>query len=133
MKILSSIFIVPLLFASLAAAASAPSFETLSKLPVVRFGDPLPASDFILLFSAGQPITMSITIEGSLFSQPAKNELTVIPAREIFVYRDWASLDGLVWMQRSDLITSDVVVKIPGYNHPLPGVLKVRMDLPATR
>lgn len=133
MKILSSIFFAFLLFTNLAAAASAPSFETLSKLPVVRFGDPLPASDYILLFSAGQPITIAITIEGSLFSQPAKNELTVIPAREVFVYRDWASLDGLVWMQRSDLIKSDVVVKIPGYNHPLPGVLKVRMDLPEAK
>ena len=130
MKIFISTLLASLLFASLAAAASAPSFETLSKLPVVRFGDPLPASDYILLFSAGQPITISITIEGSLFSQPAKNELTVTPAREIFVYRDWASLDGLVWMQRGDLIKSDVAVKIPGYNHPLPGELKVRMDLP---
>jgi len=132
-KILSSTFLVTILFASLAAAASAPSFETLSKLPVVHFGDPLPATDYILLFSAGQPITLSISIEGSLFSQPAKNELTVTPSREVFVYRDWASLDGLVWMQRSDLIKSDVVVKIPGYNHPLPGELKVRMDLPEPR
>lgn len=133
MKILSSIFFTCLLFANLAAAASAPSYETLSKLPVVRFGEPIPASDYILLFPAGQPITMSITIEGSLFSQPAKSDLTLTPSREVFVYRDWASLDGLVWMQRSDLITSDVAVQIPGYNHPLPGVLKVRMDLPEAR
>lgn len=133
MNILSSAFLVCILFASLAAAATSPSYETLSKLPVVRFGDPLPASDYILLFSAGQPITLSITIEGSLFSQPAKSELVLIPAREVFVYRDWASLDGLVWMPRSDLIRSDVVVKIPGYNHPLPGELKVQMDLPEAR
>jgi hypothetical protein len=131
-KILVSAFLVCLLSASL-AAASPPSFEKLSKLPVVRFGDPIPATDHILLFSAGQPISISIIIEGSLFSQPAKSELTVTPAREVFVYRDWASLDGLIWMQRSDLIKSDVVVKIPGYNHPEPGVLKVRMDLPEVR
>jgi len=131
-KILVSAFLVCLLSASLAAASS-PSFEMLSKLPVVRFGDPIPATDHILLFSAGQPISISITIEGSLFSQTAKSELTVTPAREVFVYRDWASLDGLVWMQRSELIKSDVVVKIPGYNHPAPGVLKVRMDLPEAR
>lgn len=132
MKILICTFLLCLLTASLAAASS-PSFETLSKLPVVRYGDPIPATDYILLFSAGQPISISITIEGSLFSQPAMSELTVTPTREVFVYRDWASLDGLVWMQRSDLIKSDVVVKIPGYNHPAPGVLKVRMDLPEAR
>lgn len=132
MKILISAFLVVILSAGL-AAASTPSFETLSKLPVVRFGDPVPATDYILLFSAGQPITLSITIEGSLFSKPAKSELTLTPSHEIFVYRDWASLDGLVWMQRSDLIKSDVLVKIPGYNHPAPGELKVRMDLPEAK
>ena len=132
MKILVSAFLVCFLSAGLAAASS-PSFETLSKLPVVRFGDPVPATDYILLFSAGQPITVSITIEGSLFSQPKKSELTLTPSREVFVYQEWASLDGLVWMQRSDLIKSDVIVKIPGYNHPAPGVLKVRMDLPEAR
>ena len=132
MKILISAFLVFLLTTSLAAASS-PSFETLSKLPVVRFGDPVPATDYILLFSAGQPITLSITIEGSLFSQPAKSELTVTPSHEVFVYREWASLDGLIWMQRSDLIKSDVLVKIPGYNHPAPGELKVRMDLPEAK
>ena len=132
MKILISTFLACLLSTALAAASS-PSYETLAKLPVVRFGDPIPATDHILLFSAGQPITISFTIEGSLFSQPANTELTVTPSREVFVYRDWASLDGLIWMQRSELIKSDVVVKIPGYNHPAPGVLKVRMDLPETR
>jgi len=131
-KILISAFLACLLCSGLAAASS-PSFETLSKLPVVRFGDPVPATDYILLFSAGQPITLSITIEGSLFSLPAKSELTVTPSHEVFVYGDWASLDGLVWMQRSDLIKSDVVVKIPGYNHPAPGELTVRMDLPEVR
>jgi len=130
-KILISAFLVFLLSTSLAAAS--PSFETLSKLPVVRFGDPVPATDYILLFPAGQPITFSITIEGSLFSQPAKSELTVKPSHEVFVYREWASLDGLIWMQRSDLIKSDVLVKIPGYNHPAPGELKVRMDLPEVK
>jgi hypothetical protein len=131
-KVIVNMFFACLLTASVAAASS-PSFETLSKLPVVRFGEPVPASDYILLFPAGQPISLSITIEGSLFSQPAKSELTLIPSREVFVYGDWASLDGLVWTQKSDLIKSDVVVKIPGYNHPAPGELKVRMDLPNAR
>jgi len=132
MKILVATFLACLLSASLAAASS-PSFETLSKLPVVRFGDPAPASDHILLFSAGQPITISVTIEGSLFAKTASADLTVTAAREVFVYRDWASLDGLLWMPRGDLIKSDVIVKVPGYNHPAPGILKVRMDLPESK
>lgn len=129
MKFLVTTFLV-VLFAGVATAATSPSFETLSKLPVVRFGDPVPATDHILLFSPGQPITISISIEGSLFSKTASTTLTVTPVREVFVYRDWASLDGLIWMPRGDLIKSDVIVKVPGYNHPAPGILKVTMDLP---
>jgi hypothetical protein len=34
---------------------------------------------------------------------------------------------------RSELIKSDVLIKFPGYNHPLPGILKIRMDLVETK
>ncbi|HTP65542.1 MAG TPA: hypothetical protein VMJ66_09145 [Geobacteraceae bacterium] len=111
------------------AAASPPTYEQLAKLPVIHFGDPVPDSDYILQFPAGKPVTISVSIEGSLFAQGAVAELAVTPSREIFVFREWASLDGLKWLPRSELIKSDVVTKIPGYNYPLPGILKVRMDL----
>jgi hypothetical protein len=115
------------------ATASPPTYDKLAKLPVIRFGEPVPDTDHILLFPAGQPVIISVSIEGSLFARSVNSELTVTPAREILVYREWASLDGLKWMPRSELIKSDVLVKVPGYNHPLPGILKVRMDLAETR
>ena len=112
------------------AAAAPPSYNDLAKLPVIRFGEPVPADkDYILLFSAGQTVTIAVSIEGSLFDKTANTELMVTPARDIMVYRDWASLDGRKWIPRGELIKSDVFVKIPGYNHPNPGILKVRMDL----
>jgi hypothetical protein len=114
-----------------AAAEAPPTYGTLAKMPVVRFGDPVPNTDHILMFEPGQPITMTISIEGSLFSQPSVTDLVVTPSRTIFVYKEWASLDGEKWLPRGELIKSDVQVKIPGYNHPMPGMLKVRMDLAA--
>ena len=112
------------------AAAAPPSYKELAKLPVIRFGETAPDNkDYILLFSAGQTVTIAISIEGSLFDKTANTELMVTPARDIMVYRDWASLDGYKWIPRGELIKSDVLVKIPGYNHPQPGVLQVRMDL----
>ncbi len=112
------------------AAAVPPSYKELAKLPVIRFGDPIPDSkDYILLFSAGQTVTIAVSIEGTLFDKTVNTELLVTPARDIMVYRDWASLDGYKWIPRSELIKSDVVVKVPGYNYPHPGILKVRMDL----
>ena len=112
------------------AAAAPPSYKELAKLPVIRFGDTVPDNkDYILLFSAGQTVTIAISIEGSLFDKTANTELMVTPAKDIMVYGDWASLDGYKWIPRGELIKSDVLVKIPGYNHPQPGILKVRMDL----
>jgi hypothetical protein len=105
----------------------------LAKLSVIRFGDPVPETDYILMFPVGQPITISVSVEGSLFTKAAGAELAVTPIREFFVFRDWASLDGVKWVPRGDLIKSDVTMKIPGYNHPLPGMLKIRMDLEQTR
>jgi hypothetical protein len=125
-------FIAALLFCMLSAAlaaASPPSYDQLAKLPVIRFGEPVPESDFILMFPAGQPLTISVSVEGSLFTKAAGAELAVTPKREFFVFRDWASLDGVKWVPRGELIKSDVLLKIPGYNHPQPGILKIRMDL----
>jgi len=111
------------------AAEAPPSYDKLAKLPVVRFGEPVTDTDHILMFEPGQPITITIAIEGTLFSQPVTTDLTLTTSRRVFVYREWASLDGVQWILRSDLIKSDVEAKVPGYNYPKPGMLKVRMDL----
>jgi hypothetical protein len=132
MKYLLAGFLFCLLSVGL-ATASPPTYEQLAKLSVIRFGDPVPETDYILMFPVGQPITISVSVEGSLFTKAAGAELAVTPIREFFVFRDWASLDGVKWVPRGDLIKSDVTMKIPGYNHPLPGMLKIRMDLEQTR
>jgi hypothetical protein len=132
MKLILAVFIF-CLFSVGIATASPPSYDQLAKLPVIRFGEPVPESDYILMFPAGQPITISVSVEGSLFTKAAGAELAVTPTREFFVYRDWASLDGIKWAPRGELIKSNVLLKIPGYNHPLPGIVKIRMDLVETR
>ena len=132
MKQILAALLFSLLSAGL-AVASPPSYDQLAKLPVIRFGEPVPESDYILMFPAGQSITISVSVEGSLFTKAAGAKLAVIPIREFFVFRDWASLDGVKWVPRGELIKSDVLLKLPGYNHPLPGILKIRMDLVETR
>lgn len=128
MRLLIALSLLCLLPAGVQAASS-PSFADLAKLPVVRFGDPVPGKDYILLFPAGKPVSIDVTIGGSLFSDSDHAKLTVTPVREVLVYREWASLDGVNWLPKGELIRSDVDVKVPGYNHPQSGVLKVRMDL----
>jgi len=128
MKRIALVLFFSLLWSGLAAAAS-PSYEALAKLPVIRFGEKVPGGDYILLFPAGQPVTFSVLMSGSLFEAPVNADLTVKPVRDIMIYREWASVDGMVWLPRGDLIRSDVQANIPGYNHPYPGELKVKMDL----
>ncbi len=128
MRYLLMSFLLCLLAAGFAMAAP-PTYEQLAKLPVIRFGEPVPEGDYILMFPAGQPITFSVSVEGSLFTKAAAAELAVTPIREFFVYSDWASLDGMKWVPRGELIKSDVLLKVPGYNHPSSGILKIRMDL----
>jgi len=127
-------FFVAALFYCLVTAtfseASPPSFADLANVPVIHFGEPVPKGDYILMFPAGKPITISVAVEGSLFTKGANAELAVTPAREFYVFGEWASLDGVKWIPRSELIKSDVLLKIPGYNHPLPGIVRIRMDLP---
>lgn len=132
MKCLIAALLCCLLLTGIAVAAP-PSYDQLSKLPVIRFGEPVPDSDYILMFPASQPIPISVSVEGSLFTKAAGADLTVTPTREFFVFRDWASLDGINWVPRGELIKSDVLLKIPGYNHPLPGIIKIRMDLAGSR
>ncbi len=134
MKHVAVAFLFCLIWSGLAAAASpSPSYEALAKLPVINFGETVPATDHILLFPAGKPVSFSVFIMGSLFESPVNADLTVKPVRDIMIYREWASLDGRAWVPRGDLIRSDVEAKIPGYNHPYPRELKVRMDLPGGR
>ncbi len=121
------------LMISVPAVAAPPSFADLAKVPVIRFGEPAPKGDFILQFPAGKPIAIAVAVEGSLFTKGTSAELEVTPKREFYVFGEWASLDGVKWMPRSELIKSDVLLKIPGYNHPLPGIIKIRMDLVETR
>jgi len=111
------------------AEASPPSFAELAKVPVIRFGEPVPKGDYVLMFPADHPITISVVVEGSLFTKGANAELVVTPAREFYVFGEWASLDGVKWIPRSELIKSDILLKIPGYNHSLPGIVRIRMDL----
>lgn len=126
-------FFLCCLLIAVPAAAAPPSFADLAKIPVIRFGEPAPQGDFILQFPAGKPITISVAVEGSLFTNGATAVLEVAPKQEFYVFGEWASLDGVKWIPRSELIKSDVLLKIPGYNHPLPGIVKIRMDLVETR
>jgi hypothetical protein len=71
---------------------------------------------------------VDVAVKGNIFARDAEQRLDVTLRRGIYVYKNWISHDRLTWRDARDTIKTDVRVKIPGYTHPEPGLMKVQMD-----
>jgi len=110
-------------------ASQPPSADTLSKLPVVQFGEAVPAGgDYILFFPADKPIPTNVAIKGSIFAREAEQRLDVTLRRGIYTYRNWISYDRVTWRNGREVIQTDFRIMIPSYEHPEPGVIRIQMD-----
>jgi len=117
-----------LLFLS-ACASLPPSAESLSGLPVVEFGGTVPATqDYILFFPAGKPIPVDVAVKGNIFAKDAEQRLDVTLRKDIYVYKEWVSYDRVTWRNGRDAIKTSAQMRIPGYRHPEPGLMKIQMD-----
>ncbi len=125
--------IVLAIMASLAisACAGVPTSSELAQVPMVTFGEKIPANqDFILLFPAGQPISTDVQIVGTLLQQQASDQLTVTLKRDIYAYKNWVSFDGKNWIEAREALAVRFDVKLPGPKHPQPGYIRVAIDEP---
>lgn len=112
------------------ASLQKPTAESLGAIPMVQFGETVPASgDFILYFPAGKLIPVVVTIKGSVFSQEAENTLNVTLKRDIYAYKRWVSFDRKTWQRGDEALGFNVEIKIPGPEHPKPGLIKLQVDL----
>jgi hypothetical protein len=110
-------------------ASVQPSAQELSKLPVVQFGDPVPAgNDYILFFPADKPIPTNVAIKGNIFAREAEQRLDVTLRKGIYVYKNWISFDRVTWRSGQQAIKTDIRVVLPSYAHPEPGFMRVQMD-----
>jgi len=102
---------------SLSACASLvpPSAEEAAALPTVRFGQAAPESkDYILLYPAGQPLPMDISISGNVFAKGEQATLAPQLKRDIYVYKTWASYDGKTWQRATQLVGGKIELRLPG-------------------
>jgi hypothetical protein len=110
-------------------ASVQPSAEALSKLPVVQFGESVPAGkDYILFFPADKPIPTNVAIKGSIFAKEAEQRLDVTLRKGIYVHKNWISFDRVTWRSGQQAIKTDIRVVLPSYAHPEPGFMRVQMD-----
>jgi len=128
MKIVRALSASVLLVAA-GCASQPPSADQLSALPVVQFGQPVPAgSDYVLFFPADKPIPVNVAVKGSLFAREAEQRLDVTLRKGIYSYKNWVSYDRLTWRNSQEVIKSDFQIMLPSYRHPEPGVIRIQMD-----
>jgi hypothetical protein len=112
------------------ASLQTPAAESLAGIPVVEFGETPPAKgDFILYFPAGKVIPVVSSIKGSALAREAEATLNVTLKKGIYAYKQWASLDRKTWQPGDAVLDFDVDIKIPGPEHPQPGVMKIQVNL----
>jgi len=113
----------------LAGCSMTPSMPDFEHLPVVNFGDPVPQTkEYILHFSANEPITTNVQIEGNLLQNPATETLAVKLTKDIYAYKDWVSFDKTNWVNARDVVEIRTLIKIPGTRHPEPGIIQVKVN-----
>jgi hypothetical protein len=111
------------------AGLGAPASEDLRELPVVKFGEAVPADrDFILYFPAGQPIPTNVRIQGNLFERTTADTVSVSLRKDIYTYKEWVSFDRQHWLKGEDTIGLKVHIRVPGYRHPRPGEIDVEIN-----
>lgn len=125
----TKIALLSLLIMVFSGCATPPSKSELDGLPVVEFGEAVPASgDYILYFPADQDIPTNVGIEGDIFQQPAQHVLKVKLKRDIYNYKEWMSYDKQHWLYGRDALGFNLDIKIPGYHYPKPGSIKINMS-----
>lgn len=105
---------LPALLLSACAGLGSPTADEISRLPIVRFGQPAPAGEFVLLYPAGVNLPVVAKVDGILLVKSDQTQLNIQVKQDIFVYRDQVSFDGKNWHLGTDKIGSRFMFTLPG-------------------
>ncbi len=90
------------------AACTAPGpapDATIATLPVVQVGaTPSSDGDYVVFFPAGFSFPVELDASGTLFAAETRVETRATLARDLYVYRYWASHDGATWKPSHELL-----------------------------
>ncbi len=89
--------------AGCASLQAAPT-EVIAKLPVVRVGTQPLQADYVVFYPAGFAFPMKLKASGSLFSSESQIESQAILAKDLYLYKYWASHDGKSWKNSHELL-----------------------------
>ncbi len=129
MKLKTLLFSSVLLLTGGCASIERPTADEFTRLPLIPFGNSVPADgEYILHFPHGIAIDTPVTFGGNLFIADDMKTLSVTPRQDIYVYKEWVSYDRKNWQLADDAMKADLQLKLPGYDHPQTGYLKLRLD-----
>ena len=101
------IFLIALTLSTiLGCAALRPvPMESISKLPVVRVGDAAPRNtEYVVFYPSGFAFPVKLKASGSLFASEKQIESQVTLAKDLYLYKYWASHDGKMWKNSHELL-----------------------------
>jgi len=131
MKLTHFFAISSLLALSGCAGLTQPPTDKLTAMPVVTYPDQPPAGDYVYKLPAGKPIDMRILVDGSALVSKVDSTVSASLARDIYLYKRWASEDGRTWQMADKLLGVNLTVSLPSHETPGPGEMHLtvnRMD-----
>lgn len=79
--------------------------DVIATLPVVRVGGPLPQNtEYVVFYPAGFAFPVKLRASGSLFSSEKQIESQATLAKDLYLYKYWASHDGKSWKNSHELL-----------------------------
>lgn len=107
-----------------------PSTESMTQVPVVKYGEQAPDNQkFVLFYPAGTPLSVIASVKGTLFEKTDEANLEVKLKKDLYVYGDWVSLDGQHWTSKSHVVKGTFGLELPGWKKGNePGTLHAEFD-----
>lgn len=131
MKLIHFSTISALLILSGCAGLTQPPSDKIAALHVVTYPDQPPAGDYVYKLPAGKPIDMRILVDGNALATGVDHTVNASLARDIYLYKRWASEDGRIWQTADKLLGVNLTVSLPSHETPGPGEMHLtvnRMD-----
>ena len=129
-KVISATAAAALLaFAGGCATTSVSWQERLGTYPLIRLGDPRPAGEeYVVHLPAGQKVPMKVRLKGSVFQKETEQEVYAVPARDIYLYKDFISFDRKRWTRTKATLDLGWDAGMPSWKNPVPGHLMIEVN-----
>ena len=105
MKIMNALLCATILLSG-CTTLLAPGDDLIEHTKVAQLGDAEPAEkgNYILHISAGKSVPIRILLDGTMFQDKENIDAEVHLTRDLYLYKYWASYDGIHWQKWNDLV-----------------------------